>query len=56
MSLYVVDASVAAKWFIEEVHAEAALALLRESNRLHAPDFLLVEMDGLLCKLGGDSS
>lgn len=50
MSLFVVDASVAAKWFIEEEHGEAALSVLDKNNQLHAPDFLLMEMDSIICK------
>lgn len=50
MSVYVVDASVAAKWFLEEKHAEEALRLLGGENPLHAPDFLLLEMDSIFCK------
>ena len=50
MSVFIVDASVAAKWFIEEEHAEAALSVLDKKNQLHAPDFLLLEMDSILCK------
>lgn len=50
MSVFIVDASVAAKWFIEEEYGEAALSVLDESNQLHAPDFLLLEMDSIICK------
>ncbi|MEK6791348.1 MAG: type II toxin-antitoxin system VapC family toxin [Deltaproteobacteria bacterium] len=50
MSVYIVDASVAAKWFVEEEYGEAALSVLDESNMLHAPDFLLLEMDSIICK------
>ena len=50
MTLYVVDASIAAKWFIDEEHREAALSLLSEENDLHAPDFLFLEMDNIICK------
>jgi len=50
MSVFIVDASVAAKWFIEEEHSEAALSVLNEQNQLHAPDFLLLEMDSIICK------
>jgi len=50
VSVFIVDASVAAKWFIEEEHSEAALSVLKEKNRLHAPDFLLLEMDSIICK------
>ncbi len=50
MSVFIVDASVAAKWFIKEEHADAALSVLDEKNQLHAPDFLLLEMDSIICK------
>jgi len=50
LSVYVVDASVAAKWFARERHAESSLGLLSEGNRLHAPDFFVLEMDSVLCK------
>ena len=50
MSVYVIDASVAAKWFIEEEHSDAAISVLKEGNQLHAPDFLMLEMDSIVCK------
>ncbi len=50
MSTYVVDASVAAKWFFKEDHTEAALRVLGGGDQLHAPDFFLLEMDNVLCK------
>lgn len=50
MSLYVVDASIAAKWFTEEPFSETALTLLDERNRLHVPDFFMLEMDSVVCK------
>jgi hypothetical protein len=50
VSALVVDASVAAKWFVEEEHAEEAFSVLSEENQLHAPDFLLLEFDSLVCK------
>lgn len=50
MSVLVVDASVAAKWFVEEEYGEAALSILDKKNQLHAPDFLLLEMDSIICK------
>lgn len=50
MSIYVVDASVAAKWFTEEEFSEGALALLDERHQLHVPDFFMLEMDSILCK------
>ena len=50
MSVYVVDASVATKWFITEPHAAAALSLLEGNNELHVPDFFLLELDNVVCK------
>ena len=49
MSVVVVDASVAAKWLVEEEHTEAALSLLHPRHQLHAPDFFLLEMDNVIC-------
>ncbi|MBI5810827.1 MAG: type II toxin-antitoxin system VapC family toxin [Deltaproteobacteria bacterium] len=50
MNIYIVDASVAAKWFTEEEYAEEALRLLVGGNPLHAPDFFMLEMDSVVCK------
>ena len=50
MSLYIVDASVAAKWFTEEKHSEEALSLLSDENTLHVPDFFMLEMDSVISK------
>lgn len=50
MGLFVVDASVAVKWFFQEDHTESARRLLGKDNQLHAPDFLLLELDNVLCK------
>jgi predicted nucleic acid-binding protein len=41
---YVVDASVAAKWYFPEPLSERAEALLEQSNEILAPDILLVEV------------
>ncbi len=49
--IVVVDASVAAKWFIAEENAEDALKLLKRPYELHAPDLLYLEVDNVLCKL-----
>ncbi len=50
MSRYVVDASVAIKWFVPEVHAEAAARLLEGDNQLLAPDLLFPEFGNILWK------
>ena len=48
--MVVIDASVAAKWFFNEDHSDAALSLLGNPFELNAPDFLYLEMESLLCK------
>jgi len=50
MSLYVVDSSVAAKWFFPEPHSDEALALLDDGYELHAPDLFLMEVDSVVGK------
>ena len=45
-----VDASVAAKWFVTEIHSDTALTLIDGRNELYAPDFLSLEMDSVFCK------
>jgi len=50
MSVLVVDASVAAKWLIEEEHTASALSLLQAHHQLNAPDFFLLEMDNIVWK------
>ena len=50
MSTLVVDASVAAKWFVEEDLTEAAVSVLDARNNLNAPDFLFLEMDNVVCR------
>ncbi len=47
---HVVDASVAIKWFVEEVHAEAARRLLADVYLLYAPDLLWPESGNILWK------
>jgi predicted nucleic acid-binding protein len=43
-SRVVVDASVAIKWFVPEIHADAARRLLREGMTLLAPDLIWAEV------------
>ena len=50
MSRYVVDASVAIKWFLPETHSEAALRLQHSDHRLHAPAFVMLELGNVLAK------
>lgn len=50
MSIYVVDASVAAKWFFNEPFSDESARLLDASHVLHVPDLFLIEIDSVLCK------
>jgi predicted nucleic acid-binding protein len=50
VSHFVVDASVAIKWFLPEVHGEAALRLLEDDHNLLVPDLLFPEIGNALWK------
>ena len=50
MRRFVVDASVAIKWFVPEVHHEAARRLLREGFELLSPDLVRPEVGNVLWK------
>lgn len=50
MKKYVIDASVAVKWFIPEIHTDAALRLLDAEAELLAPDLFLPEFANVLWK------
>ena len=50
MIRHVVDASVAIKWFVDEVHTEAACRLLTDVYMLSAPDLLWPECGNMLWK------
>jgi predicted nucleic acid-binding protein len=50
MSLFVVDASVGVKWFVPEVHADAARRLQSPAYQLHIPTFFDVEVANILWK------
>lgn len=50
MSRYVVDVSVAIKWFISAVHSEAALRLCRSQIRLHVPAFVTLELGNIIVR------
>ena len=50
MSLYVVDASVAVKWFVPEIHSDLALRLRDQAHTLHVPAFFTLEFANALCK------
>lgn len=46
----VVDASVAVKWLLPEIHSDAARRLLRDETRLCAPDLVWAEIGNVLWK------
>lgn len=50
MSRIVVDASVAVKWFVPEVHSDRAKRLLQGDFELLAPDLILAEVGNVLWK------
>ena len=50
MSIFVVDASVVVKWFVPEIHSEAARRLLTSPHEYVAPDLLLAETANTIWK------
>lgn len=50
MTTYVVDASVAMKWFVPEEFTDAALNFLKDGHELLAPDLLWPEFGNILWK------
>jgi predicted nucleic acid-binding protein len=50
VSCFVVDASIAVKWFLPETHSIGALRLLSAENELLAPDLILAEVGNVLWK------
>lgn len=47
---FVVDASVAVKWFVPEIHSGHALRLLRKKFDLRAPELIQAEFGNILWK------
>jgi predicted nucleic acid-binding protein len=50
LSHWVVDASVALKWFLPEVYSDEAIRLLRDDYLLFAPDLIWAEFGKVLWK------
>jgi predicted nucleic acid-binding protein len=50
VSVFVVDASVVIKWFVPEVHSDAARRLLQSENQYVAPDLLFAETANTIWK------
>ena len=53
MSLYVVDASVVIKWFVPEIHGDAARRLLSAPHEYFSPDLLFPEVGNAIWKRFG---
>jgi predicted nucleic acid-binding protein len=50
VSLFVVDASVVLKWFVPEIHSDAAHRLLAAAHKYLAPDLLFAEAGNAIWK------
>src|SRR5689334_17811554 len=50
MSLYVVDASVAVKLYVPEVHSPQAISFFSDQHDLIAPDLMLAEFGSIVWK------
>ncbi len=50
MTRFVVDASVAIKWVVPEIHFEAARRLLGRNYELLVPDFFFSEVANVFCQ------
>lgn len=50
MSVYVVDASVVLKWFVPEIHSDAAARLLSATHQYLSPDLLFPEVGNAIWK------
>jgi predicted nucleic acid-binding protein len=47
---WIVDTSVALKWYFPEAHSEISEQLLKAPNQLFAPSYLWIEFDNVLAK------
>jgi len=50
VNIFVVDASVAVKWYLPEIHSEAARRVRNPAYYLHVPDLFLLEFGNVVCK------
>lgn len=50
MSLYVVDASVAVKLYVPEVHSAHAIRFFSDEHELIVPEFMLAEFGNIVWK------
>jgi len=47
---YVIDASVAVKWYIPETYEQEATGLLKGRHQLHVPELILPELGNIIWK------
>lgn len=47
---YVIDASVAVKWYIPEIYEQEATRLLKGRHQLHVPELILPELGNIIRK------
>jgi predicted nucleic acid-binding protein len=50
VSVFVIDASVVIKWFVPEIHSEAARRLLSATHEYFSPDLLFSEVGNVIWK------
>jgi predicted nucleic acid-binding protein len=50
MRVFIVDSSVAIKWYLPEIHQEAALRLQNPDNCLQVPNLFRLEFGNVVCK------
>jgi predicted nucleic acid-binding protein len=50
VKIFVVDSSVAIKWYFPEIHEDAAERLLNPAYHLHVPHLFLLEFINVVCK------
>lgn len=50
LGVYVVDSSVAVKWYLREIHYESAIRLLNPTYALHVPELFRLEVSNVVCK------
>ncbi len=47
---FVIDASVAVKWFVPEIYEQEAVSLLNNKHRFHAPELIFPEFGNIIWK------
>jgi predicted nucleic acid-binding protein len=50
LGVYVVDSSVAVKWYLKEIYYESAIRLLNPTCTLHIPELFRLEVSNVVCK------